>query len=123
MGRRPPRSTLTDTLFPYTTLFRSPARRPSLPAPRWGLHRKKGHGHIRLVRQDSRQLTANNRKGRSWHGRKAFPIYPVCRQDWNYRRRNIVVFRKIGKASGRERGCQYVYISVVAISLKKKQQN
>src|SRR3546814_4329170 len=24
MIRRPPRSTLTDTLFPYTTLFRSP---------------------------------------------------------------------------------------------------
>src|SRR3546814_11551892 len=27
MIRRPPRSTLTDPLFPYTTLFRSPARR------------------------------------------------------------------------------------------------
>src|SRR3546814_2558940 len=26
MKRRPPRSTRTDTLFPYTTLFRSPAR-------------------------------------------------------------------------------------------------
>src|SRR3546814_4516077 len=26
MRRRPPRSTLTDTLFPYTTLFRSVAR-------------------------------------------------------------------------------------------------
>src|SRR3546814_10034494 len=26
MIRRPPRSTLTDTLFPYTTLFRSNAR-------------------------------------------------------------------------------------------------
>src|SRR3546814_10285114 len=25
MNRRPPRSTRTDTLFPYTTLFRSPA--------------------------------------------------------------------------------------------------
>src|SRR3546814_6085641 len=25
MKRRPPRSTRTDTLFPYTTLFRSPA--------------------------------------------------------------------------------------------------
>src|SRR3546814_14491366 len=25
MRRRPPRSTRTDTLFPYTTLFRSPA--------------------------------------------------------------------------------------------------
>src|SRR3546814_5918106 len=28
MIRRPPRSTRTDTLFPYTTLFRSPARAP-----------------------------------------------------------------------------------------------
>src|SRR3546814_4480711 len=27
MIRRPPRSTRTDTLFPYTTLFRSPASR------------------------------------------------------------------------------------------------
>src|SRR3546814_5771231 len=27
MIRRPPRSTRTDTLFPYTTLFRSPACR------------------------------------------------------------------------------------------------
>src|SRR3546814_3141997 len=26
MSRRPPRSTRTDTLFPYTTLFRSPLR-------------------------------------------------------------------------------------------------
>src|SRR3546814_3587647 len=26
MIRRPPRSTRTDTLFPYTTLFRAPAR-------------------------------------------------------------------------------------------------
>src|SRR3546814_18463585 len=28
MIRRPPRSTRTDTLFPYTTLFRSSRRRP-----------------------------------------------------------------------------------------------
>src|SRR3546814_8523681 len=28
MIRRPPRSTRTDTLFPYTTLFRSPLKRP-----------------------------------------------------------------------------------------------
>src|SRR3546814_7413503 len=51
MIRRPPRSTLTDTLFPYTTLFRSAAaldvrnrprdgRRPGLhqAAPRRQLH-------------------------------------------------------------------------------------
>src|SRR3546814_3367913 len=31
MIRRPPRSTRTDTLFPYTTLFRSAAHRISHP--------------------------------------------------------------------------------------------
>src|SRR3546814_21099104 len=32
MIRRPPRSTRTDTLFPYTTLFRSPDRAaPEMP--------------------------------------------------------------------------------------------
>src|SRR3546814_6272558 len=33
MIRRPPRSTRTDTLFPYTTLFRSGSHRPCLSAP------------------------------------------------------------------------------------------
>src|SRR3546814_4080521 len=34
MIRRPPRSTRTDTLFPYTTLFRSPVREHGrLPDP------------------------------------------------------------------------------------------
>src|SRR6056297_3680159 len=34
MIRRPPRSTRTDTLFPYTTLFRS----TPYPRPRWSAH-------------------------------------------------------------------------------------
>src|SRR3546814_10274574 len=34
MIRRPPRSTRTDTLFPYTTLFRSPAPARAPPTPR-----------------------------------------------------------------------------------------
>src|SRR3546814_7271790 len=34
MIRRPPRSTRTDTLFPYTTLFRSRLQ----AQPRWRLH-------------------------------------------------------------------------------------
>src|SRR3546814_7574704 len=42
MIRRPPRSTRTDTLFPYTTPFRSPAR--ELPA---------GSGAGRSVRHDA----------------------------------------------------------------------
>src|SRR3546814_3236165 len=33
MIRRPPRSTRTDTLFPYTTLFRSPDRIQHLRSP------------------------------------------------------------------------------------------
>src|SRR3546814_3044760 len=35
MIRRPPRSTRTDTLFPYTTLFRSRRKHPSRHMPRW----------------------------------------------------------------------------------------
>src|SRR3546814_4211610 len=34
MIRRPPRSTRTDTLFPYTTLFRSAGHRPKRRRPR-----------------------------------------------------------------------------------------
>src|SRR3546814_6278099 len=50
MIRRPPRSTRTDTLFPYTTLFRSPrspdkARRRQAPrhiriSPYWAISRR-----------------------------------------------------------------------------------
>src|SRR3546814_12151379 len=38
MTRRPPRSTRTDTLFPYTTLFRSLELRGPLPAVRLAPH-------------------------------------------------------------------------------------
>src|SRR3546814_1294788 len=41
MIRRPPRSTRTDTLFPYTTLFRSgKARHPQGPAEEHGVRRQ-----------------------------------------------------------------------------------
>src|SRR3546814_10617454 len=42
MIRRPPRSTRTDTLFPYTTLFRSAHQAP----------RERGHDWSRGPRQD-----------------------------------------------------------------------
>src|SRR3546814_12832520 len=50
MIRRPPRSTRTDTLFPYTTLFRS-ARRPAARGScklQAGLHKKRGARSNRL---------------------------------------------------------------------------
>src|SRR3546814_6476868 len=45
MIRRPPRSTRTDTLFPYTTLFRSPAS-TDRPAQIRALSAMTGHSAI-----------------------------------------------------------------------------
>src|SRR3546814_9740690 len=65
--RRPPRSTRTDTLFPYTTLFRSVsgrgARRPPAASPevRFGVRRfgvlggEIVHGELRRVGQRHRR--------------------------------------------------------------------
>src|SRR3546814_1286631 len=47
MVRRPPRSTRTDTLFPYTTLFRSPSWMRHLPSGRgsgWTVAGRAGAG-------------------------------------------------------------------------------
>src|SRR3546814_5713702 len=49
MRRRPPRSTRTDTLFPYTTLFRSGGVERSQP-------RRALHGWVKLARKGKRQV-------------------------------------------------------------------
>src|SRR3546814_7975418 len=57
MIRRPPRSTRTDTLFPYTTLFRSPAR---------GRARARGRGDEDLREHAGRARAPRGaRRGRS----------------------------------------------------------
>src|SRR3546814_12449624 len=94
MIRRPPRSTLTDTLFPYTTLFRS--------GRKLGEHRGLIH------------FTVGQRRGIEIGG-QAEPLY-VVRLETESRR--LVVgpktalavraARQIGRASCRERVCQYV---------------
>src|SRR3546814_17016439 len=64
MIRRPPRSTRTDTLFPYTTLFRSfrfqPRRGPRQPVQDRGQHRfavgVEQRQRIERVEQDVRRL-------------------------------------------------------------------
>src|SRR3546814_3848818 len=48
MIRRPPRSTRTDTLFPYTTLFRSP---PPQPRALRGRHTTQAGHAGRLLRR------------------------------------------------------------------------
>src|SRR3546814_4567672 len=75
MIRRPPRSTRTDTLFPYTTLFRSgraaPANR-SKPAPRractWPGPRRRA------------PLPSRGRRARSWGARQRVADLPSQRQ-------------------------------------------
>src|SRR3546814_10602956 len=61
MIRRPPRSTRTDTLFPYTTLFRSAAVRPCGGA--WADCRRAGDRH-HLCRHAWQGLCGNLRIGR-----------------------------------------------------------
>src|SRR3546814_13514947 len=65
MQRRPPRSTRTDTLFPYTTLFRSTKRRAFLPV---GGQRSLGRA-------------AAPAKGQADAGRDAQPFAPARLSD------------------------------------------
>src|SRR3546814_9219854 len=59
MNRRPPRSTRTDTLFPYTTLFRSTVRgarcRSGVPRDRQARHRRSSRPRSALLRNRSRR--------------------------------------------------------------------
>src|SRR3546814_5400213 len=55
MIRRPPISTRTDTLVPYTTLFRSWDRRIEEP---------EGHGHRRPAKGGDRLVAERHRPGR-----------------------------------------------------------
>src|SRR3546814_14766634 len=89
MIRRPPRSTLTDTLFPYTTLFRSVL-----------------HGDEEVVYADAGYTGAQNR-----------PELADVKVDWRIAERRSAVQRlaegeykeavkhQIGRASCRERVC------------------
>src|SRR3546814_3571494 len=61
MIRRPPRSTRTDTLFPYTTLFR--ARDSTLPTPR----PRAAVGGRPPFRAMMRSTTNRESAGMSWH--------------------------------------------------------
>src|SRR3546814_19242029 len=96
--RRPPVSTRTDTLFPYTTLFRS--------------------HHGRVVEADDRELIGHNEPpfARDLQRRERHLV--AARDDRGGRVRTIQQLpggrgarrksEKIGRASCRERVCQYV---------------
>src|SRR3546814_13328880 len=58
---RPPRSTRTDTLFPYTTLFRSPFDTPASPALRVNGERNPHSAHRALKWSDHKTIVSRVR--------------------------------------------------------------
>src|SRR3546814_3042817 len=66
MIRRPPRSTRTDTLFPYTTLFRSVSK--LLEGERDKLLRMEDALHARVISQDEAISAVSNAIRRSRAG-------------------------------------------------------
>src|SRR3546814_7706262 len=70
MLRRPPRSTRTDTLFPYTTLFRScpGPRRNAQPAR--GARKARQHQPLGDPQQDQRGGEQRENGGKDQHDRR-----------------------------------------------------
>src|SRR3546814_17058707 len=135
MIRRPPRSTRTDTLFPYTTLFRSASYTKGSRERMQGL--LADHGLKRTVLADSWQEAL----GASSQGSAALTVLPLdhgfttpdiavlSEQDMlgdrlvrRRRRKHADAFlaAQIGSAQVRERWFQDVVTTVVAVILKNK---
>src|SRR3546814_3414955 len=70
MIRRPPRSTRTDTLFPYTTLFRSDQQQPAAVAQRAVLRRQQRADRgiaVALMHDDAPVAGEIRAQGRRFH--------------------------------------------------------
>src|SRR3546814_14341660 len=116
MIRRPPRSTRTDTLFPYTTLFRSFAQRKRVADAQRALQARETKKAREDVRIGTNKMEAALRRldelkqpaGRSGLGR-IYPGYycPVLVKEGD---RSSSEERRVGKewfSTGRARWSQY----------------
>src|SRR3546814_11980537 len=123
MIRRPPRSTRTDTLFPYTTLFRSSLETDLSGEPQTNFNRVVtdnrivvngllGFGlelddhkfrwtnlYIRDTLKQSRLGLGTNRKQSD---------RDIMHQDTEWYERQLINTQQLGRATCRERGSQYV---------------
>src|SRR3546814_901418 len=79
-------------------------------------------GRLRAALRQRTDLARHHRKALALLARPRRFHRRVQRQNVRLER-DPVDHRQIGRASCRERVCQYVYISVVAVSLKKKKEN
>src|SRR3546814_11512135 len=97
MIRRPPRSTRTDTLFPYTTLFRSHPTLVEGTLVRRRLRAARSRLKQRLIVEPLTRCPSCDRGDNVHHVRgKQYSGYI------------LLADKKIGRASCRERVCQYV---------------
>src|SRR3546814_14553558 len=133
MIRRPPRSTRTDTLFPYTTLFRSVRRPLTLrsaarqPAGR-GLQDGRAlfqtlllRGHIAALQQVDRPAGLEQCAHRDAEAGGLMVADPAVHRTALDRRRHTGRHEQIGRASSRERvfhTCRYRWTT----HKKKKQK-
>src|SRR3546814_18758532 len=125
MIRRPPRSTRTDTLLPYTTLFRS-AGQP-----------QQDSSHPENHRQPVRPRSSSNQDRRSVRAIRRSPHQLCSRSQLNHRLQQSLksielcnfpyihhscacacAAIEIGRAWWRERVCRYVMFELVDVSLK-----
>src|SRR3546814_17180881 len=108
MIRRPPRSTRTDTLFPYTTLFRSPEGFGLHPA---GVNDGRGKGKLRHL-PPARFLAAKTEYLAGEHSAVSVAHRFAGGHIMRDRRAKPAKVHhriaQIGRASCRERVCQYV---------------
>src|SRR3546814_11856140 len=97
MHRRPPRPTRPDTLFPYTTLFRSARTAPDHARKR-ALPHQSGTGLISGIDSLQRHATVHHPSGAAQQA-------GVLAMTEEKRR---LAMTEIGRASCRESVCQYV---------------
>src|SRR3546814_14581888 len=125
MIRRPPRSTRTDTLFPYTTLFRSqggPTGRaatmdhPMPGQPMFGVSSESDSGAGGRVHADPPPRRVAG-------GADDLPSTLLLVGGAGGQPDPAGLAGEIGRASGRERVCQYGMNTVGAGTLKKKSKN
>src|SRR3546814_12568014 len=106
MIRRPPRSTRTDTLFPYTTLFRSADRGCGADRDRGAL----AHEIASLVEQLVDVLGVERLREARQRLRGRAGVIAILRAEFLIDRARGVghQLRELGRASCRERVCQSV---------------
>src|SRR3546814_18002295 len=119
MIRRPPRSTRTDTLFPYTTLFRSAQTQRTLPFSSMFMASGptiSADATAAIIDSGEFCMLATNKTAQaavSIGGNALLNLGCGIASNSN-------LAKEIGRASCRERVCEYVSISVVAGPLKNK---